>query len=84
MLLTDAVEWDPDGVAGGPNAGVNEQAERHHPQSQDGGAGGHADAAERKKTTTRSTLHTTAGRDVRLIYRVLFTLFKCWIYLLTN
>lgn len=43
---TDAVERDLYGVAGSPDAGVNEQAERHHAQSQDGGAGRHADAAE--------------------------------------
>lgn len=47
-LLTDAVKRDLDGVTGSPNAGVDEETERHHPQSQDGGASGHTDAADRK------------------------------------
>lgn len=47
--LTYAVIRDLDGAGGGPDAGVDQQAERHHPQGQDRGAGRHADTEEEEE-----------------------------------
>lgn len=41
--LTDAVVRDLDAAGGRPEGGINEEAEGHHPQGQDGGAGCHTD-----------------------------------------
>lgn len=45
-LLTNAVIWDLDGAGGGPDGGVNEQTERHHPQGQDRRTSCHTDTDE--------------------------------------
>lgn len=57
FLLTNAVVWDLDAAAGGPDGGVNEQTERHHPQGHDRRTGRHTDAEDEVNTDKKCQIH---------------------------